>query len=168
MPAPYYGKYRGKVENNLDPMSRGRLQVSCPAVLGPGTLSWALPCVPYAASGKGLYLIPPIDASILVEFEAGDPDRPIWSGCFWDTGDQLPATPALPTTKILKTDAIELTLDDIPAKGGFTLKVGSPAVAMPMTIEMTVSGIKLSIAQSTIELTPSGVQINGTNLVVLP
>jgi len=30
----YYGKYRGKVENNIDPQLMGRIQVSCPAVLG--------------------------------------------------------------------------------------------------------------------------------------
>ena len=29
-----------------------------------------------------------------VEFEAGDPDYPIYSGCFWATGE-VPAQPAL-------------------------------------------------------------------------
>ena len=32
----FYGKYRGKVENNVDPMMLGRIQVSVPAVLGGG------------------------------------------------------------------------------------------------------------------------------------
>ena len=44
----FFGKYRGKVENNLDPLQLGRLQVSVPAVLGEGTLSWAMPCAPFA------------------------------------------------------------------------------------------------------------------------
>ena len=43
---PFYGKYRGKVENNVDPLQQGRVQVSVPAVLGDGRLSWAMPCVP--------------------------------------------------------------------------------------------------------------------------
>ena len=39
----YYGKYRGKVENNVDPQRLGRIQVSCPSVLGDGPISWARP-----------------------------------------------------------------------------------------------------------------------------
>ena len=46
MPEPFFGKYRGKVEQNIDPLNQGRLQVSCPAALGTGKLSWAMPCVP--------------------------------------------------------------------------------------------------------------------------
>ena len=41
----YFGKYRGTVKNNIDPMFMGRVQVSCPAVLGEGNLSWAMPSV---------------------------------------------------------------------------------------------------------------------------
>ena len=44
----FYGKYRGTVVNNVDPMQRGRVQVSVPAVLGGGRSSWAEACVPYA------------------------------------------------------------------------------------------------------------------------
>jgi hypothetical protein len=33
----FFGKYRGKVANNLDPMQQGRIQVSVPAVLGEGS-----------------------------------------------------------------------------------------------------------------------------------
>ena len=42
----FFGKYRGSVANNIDPQMMGRLQVSVPAVLGEGSLSWAMPCVP--------------------------------------------------------------------------------------------------------------------------
>ena len=45
----FFGKYRGKVVNNVDPLQVGRLQVSCPDVLGDGRLSWAMPNVPPAA-----------------------------------------------------------------------------------------------------------------------
>ena len=34
----YFGKYRGTVVNNVDPMVRGRVQVAVPAVLGDGRL----------------------------------------------------------------------------------------------------------------------------------
>ena len=47
----FFGKYRGKAVNNVDPLKLGRLQVEAPAVLGSGRLSWALPCVPFAGPG---------------------------------------------------------------------------------------------------------------------
>jgi uncharacterized protein involved in type VI secretion and phage assembly len=83
---PYYGKYRGKVENNIDPMQMGRVQVSVPAVLGESTLGWAMPCSPFAGSGVGFFAVPPTGANVWVEFEGGDPDFPIVAGGFWGTG----------------------------------------------------------------------------------
>ena len=60
----FFGKYRGKVEDNFDPMQLGRVRVMVPAVLGEGTMSWAMPCVPYAGSGVGFFAIPPNGANI--------------------------------------------------------------------------------------------------------
>ena len=168
MPEPFFGKYRGTVEQNIDDMNQGRVQVSCPNVLGRGRFSWALPCVPYAGPGVGFFAIPPIGASVWVEFECGDPDWPIWSGCFWDKGQLPPAMPALPTTRAFKTDALDLQVMELPGIGGLKLTVGPPALGVPASIEMTVKGIKLAFAKSTIEIGPEGVRINGTNLVVLP
>jgi uncharacterized protein involved in type VI secretion and phage assembly len=82
----FFGKYRGQVANNIDPMLLGRIQVKVPAVLGDGDLSWAMPCVPYAGASVGLFLVPPVGANVWVEFEAGDTDYPISSGCFWGVG----------------------------------------------------------------------------------
>ena len=38
-----------------------------------------------------------------MEFEGGDPDHPIWTGCFWGLGE-TPVVPALAETKVFKTD----------------------------------------------------------------
>lgn len=182
MTGTYYGKYRGKVETNLDPMEQGRMQVSCAAVLGDGSMSWAMPCVPYAGSGVGLFLIPPVGANVWVEFEGGDPDYPIWSGCFWGTGE-VPASPAVEQTKLLKTDGISLTLSDLPGGGGVTLEVTSPAVATPLklvldsngvtidaspsTIKASTSGIELTNGAASVKLTPSSVSVNNGALEVM-
>ncbi len=134
----FFGKYRGKVENNTDPMQLGRLQVSVPVVLGDGKSSWAMPCVPYAGPGVGFFAIPPKGADVWVEFEGGNTDYPIWSGCFWNTGD-VPASPASADIKILKTDTATLKLDDTPGAGGITIE--------------TTSGMKIAISSSGIEIT---------------
>ena len=40
-----------------------------------------------AGNGVGFFAIPPKGANVWVEFEGGDPDQPIWSGCFWGIGE---------------------------------------------------------------------------------
>jgi uncharacterized protein involved in type VI secretion and phage assembly len=105
----YFGKYRGTVADNDDPTSRGRLQVKVPAVLGDLAV-WAMPCVPYAGNGVGFYSLPPNESGVWVEFEAGDPSYPVWTGCFW-ADSELPDSSG-PDVKIWKTDSLTIRLDD--------------------------------------------------------
>jgi hypothetical protein len=161
----FFGKYRGTVVMNVDPLQRGRVQVSCPAVLGDGRLSWAEPCVPYAGDQVGLFAVAPVGANVWVEFEGGNPDHPILAGCFWADG-QAPGT-GLPTTKVWKTDGITLTLEDLPGGGGLTIEVGSPATSLPLRISCTSSGIELSVGASKLLLSPSSVSVNDGALEVV-
>ncbi len=113
----FYGKYRGVVLNNIDPLQIGRLQAIVPEVLGEIPSGWALPCAPYAGTGSGFYAIPPIGAGVWIEFEAGDTSRPIWTGAWWATGEvpmNEQATPSQPTRKILRTEfGLMVSLDDL-------------------------------------------------------
>lgn len=161
----FYGKYRGKVENNLDPLQLGRLQVSCAAVFGEGSLSWAMPCAPFAGPQAGFFALPPVGANVWVEFEGGDPDYPIWSGCFWGVGE-VPAVPAIEQMKVFKTDGITLTFSSLPGAGGVTLEVSPPVVPMPMKLVFGPTGIELSQTPWGIKITPSGVSINDGALEV--
>ncbi len=162
----YFGKYRGQVQNNIDPQMMGRVQVSVPAVLGAGQLSWAMPCSPYAGSDVGFFAVPPSGANVWVEFEGGDPDYPIWSGCFWGLGE-APAQPAIPFVKVLKTENVMLKLDDTPGAGGFTLEVNPPAVATPLKIVCNAAGIEINNSAAKITLTPASVSINDGALEVI-
>lgn len=76
----FYGKYRGLVVNNVDPLGQGRIQVQVLAVSD--TSTWALPCLP-AGGLSGQFEPPPVGAGVWVEFEAGDPANPIWAGNMW-------------------------------------------------------------------------------------
>ena len=161
----FFGKYRGKVENNIDPLQLGRVQVSVAAVLGEGRMSWAMPCAPYAGPGVGFFAVPPVGANVWVEFEGGNSGSPIWSGCFW--GDrEAPALPAVPEIKVFKTDGITHTLNDLPGKGGFTLEVG-PAVLNPLKLVFNSSGIEISNSGASVKLTPISVSVNNGALEVI-
>ena len=109
-------------------MQRGRVQVSVPAVLGSGRLSWAEACVPYAGDQVGLFAVPPVGANVWVEFEAGDPDHPILAGCFWGTERSRPRATACRRRRCSKTDGMTITADDLPGGGGLTVEVAPPAV----------------------------------------
>lgn len=106
----YYGKYRGTVVDNLDPLKRGRLRVTAPAVLGTVQV-WAMPCVPYAGPNLGFYAMPEVGTGVWVEFEAGDVSYPIWTGCFWAEND-VDQADADPKIKFLKTKKFKLRIDD--------------------------------------------------------
>jgi len=156
----FFGKYRGKVENNVDPRQMGRIQMTVPTVLGTNHLNWAMPCVPYAGPGVGFFAIPPVGANVWIEFENGDPDYPIWTGCFWEEGD-LPADPALAEKKVFKTDVGTITLDDTPGTGGIRIETTSN-----MKIELKSQGIEISNGQASIKIQGATVSINGNALEV--
>jgi uncharacterized protein involved in type VI secretion and phage assembly len=111
-----YGKYRGIVTDTNDPEMRGRIRADVPEVLASVTSGWALPCVPYTGEGVGLHLVPPVGAGVWIEFEAGDPSRPVWTGGWWGSG-QAPTEetgkPATPSLKVLRSEqGLIVALDD--------------------------------------------------------
>lgn len=164
---PLYGKYRGVVTDNKDPDGLGRIQVKVLDVAGGETISWAMPCVPYAGKGVGLYLIPPQDASVWIEFEHGDPDYPIWSGCFWAEGE-VPVTSSdnktMPEKKVLKTALATITLNDSASEGGVTIETNQ---APKIRIVINKDGIEIDNGKNaTIKLNNNTVSINGNALEV--
>lgn len=156
----YYGKYRGKVVSNIDPLFQGRLMVSVPAIEAV-TNTWAMPCVPYAGQNVGFYVMPPIGADVWVEFEAGDPAYPVWAGCFWGPA-QLPLGPLGPPTpfnKIFKTESTNFVLDDTPAGGGVTLEVSPPAVTAPISMKFSSAGVEITILTTKITMTVTDIEM---------
>ena len=89
--ATFFGKYRGVVTENNDPLGIGRIRAQVPDVFGTKASGWALPCVPCNISGKAGGALPKIGAAIWMEFERGDPDYPIWIGCFYTHAAATPA-----------------------------------------------------------------------------
>ena len=149
IPKRFYGKYRGTVVNNLDPMQVGRVLLQVPVVLGSSPSSWAMPCVPVAGIQAGCFVVPPIGSQVWVEFEQGDPDRPIWTGGFWGTVAEVPvmaiAPPAIPPGQNIVWQTTGKNLVAIsdapptPTSGGIILKSAAGA-----TIIVNDSGIYIS------------------------
>lgn len=157
---PFWGKYQGVVSDNRDPLMLGRIRAKVANVYGKNESGWAKPAVPYAGNGVGLFLIPPNDASVWIEFEQGDPDLPIWTGCFWAQGE-MPVSPAVADVKVLKTDTATITLNDLPGAGGITIETTDGK-------KIIMNALKIEISNGTwsIKLTPTSVSINDGALEV--
>lgn len=130
----FVGKYRGMVLNNIDPMQIGRLQVQVPDVSGIAPASWAMPCAPIAGIQNGMFAVPAIGSGVWVEFEHGDPDYPIWVGCFWGSAAEVPALarltpPGLSAITFQTQLQNGLTISDLPGPtGGIVLKSATGAM----------------------------------------
>lgn len=169
----FYGKYRGTVINNVDPEQRGRIQAIVPAVSNVFPTSWAMPCVPMAGKQQGVFMVPQLGSGVWMEFEGGDPDKPIWTGGFWGIAAEVPplglAPPPIPPGQniVLQTTLQNtLLLSDAPptpATGGIVLK--SPTGAM---IVVNDSGIYIQNGKgASIAMVGPTVTINNGGLVVI-
>lgn len=129
----FYGKYRGMVLNNIDPLQIGRLTVQVPDVSGLTPSSWAMPCFPISGKQMGAYMIPQIGTGVWVEFEQGDPDHPIWSGCWYGMAAEVPAlalagNPASPSILFQTSLQNTMVISDLPGPtGGIMLKSATGA-----------------------------------------
>jgi hypothetical protein len=159
----YFGKYRGTVFNTLDPDRLARLQAIVPDVLGTAPTTWAMPSVPFAGPGAGVVVLPPVGAGVWIEFEQGDPDYPIWSGCWWGAAFELPAVvqaspPGIGQIALVTPGGNALVISDSagPA-GGITLLTPTGA-----RISMTDTSVVIENGKgAAITLTGSTVHITG-------
>lgn len=156
----FYGKFRGVVSDNSDPSNLGRIRARVVDVFGEEESGWAMPSVPYAGSQVGLFLIPPTNASVWIEFEHGNPDYPIWTGCFW-AENEVPVSPASADKKVLKTGAGTITLDDTQGANSVTIETTNS-----LKIKMDQQGIEISNGSQKIMISTSSVSVNDGALEV--
>jgi cytoskeletal protein CcmA (bactofilin family) len=155
--APLYGKFRGKVLSTEDPLMGGRLLCEVAALPG-SLLNWAMPSIPYAGIEQGFFALPPEGADVWVEFEQGNPDKPIWSGCYWEIGEEplmpevSPEAPELIT--VLRTKFCTLVLNDTPETGGVMLEVTDPAVDVPVTVLLDSAGFSVTVGAMSLTINP--------------
>lgn len=157
----YYGKYRGTVVNNADPLQKGRLQLQVPDVDGLSPSTWALPCFPFTGKQMGVVALPELGAGVWVEFEQGDTDYPIWTGCWYGSSAELPplalSTPPPLSSFVVQTAAKHVfMLSDNPGpSGGILLKSSDGS-----TISMSEQGIYISKEGAQISIGADGITLS--------
>lgn len=164
----YYGKYRGTVVNNVDPLQIGRIMAMVPAVAGFSPSSWAMPCAPVTGINSGIFAVPQIGSGVWIEFEQGDPDHPIWVGGFWGSAAEVPVLahavpPAVNGITLQTTLKNGIVISDVPGPtGGIQLQTTAGAM-----ISVTDAGIVISNGKgAVISLVGPTVDINVGGLTV--
>ena len=152
----FYGKYRGVV-TDVD-ASTMRIKASVPSVLPATPTGWCAPCVPYAGPQVGFCMLPEIGSGVWIEFEAGDVSFPIWTGCYWSTGD-VPSS-ASADVKTIVTSAGTLSFDN---SGSAVTLAGSAQ----NTLVLDQSGATVTAGSGKIEVGSSGVSVNDGALEVM-
>lgn len=153
-----FGKYRGRVSDNDDPQKRGRLQVIVPTLFTDHAV-WALPCVPMAnPDGSGFFSIPDVDANVWVEFEAGNLEYPIWSGCFW-AENAVAAADASASVKFWRTKNFVIRIDDdagdltIEKTGGGKLRISATELSAEADSVVQIAGSrKTTLSQASFDM----------------
>jgi len=165
----YYGVYRGTVVNNIDPLQTGRIMATVPDVGGAIPTTWAMPCVPLAGKQMGTFMVPQIGSGVFLQFEAGDPDRPVWIGGWWGSAAEVPAlalagVPGDPNIVIQSTLQNAIVVSDLPGPtGGIMLKSTTGA-----TIIVNDTGIYIQNGKgASIVMAGPSVTINNGALVVI-
>ena len=149
----FFGKYRGTVANNNDPEHKGRIQALVPDVLGPIPTTWATACVPITGLQSGIYAVPSVGASVWMEFEHGDPDFPIWSGCFWASTAEVPVPAMTPPSPPVGEAMSNIVLQTV---GQNTIMMGG----LPATGLIISCGPPMSPTSPGIMITPAGIIIS--------
>jgi uncharacterized protein involved in type VI secretion and phage assembly len=164
----FYGKYRGTVINNVDPMQQGRVQAMVPDVTGVIPSSWATACVPITGKQYGMWVLPQIGTGVWIEYEQGDSDYPIWSGCWWGSAAEPPAlalaaAPGVPSIVLQTQGQNTLMISDVPgAAGGILLKTNTGAM-----ISISQTGIIITNGQgASIVMAGPSVTVNQGAMVV--
>jgi len=168
MRSRFYGKYRGKVVDVNDPDKLGRITAEVPEILQQETSPWALPAVPFAGPSHGLVLIPEKGDGVWIEFEAGDPSRPIWTGGWW-AKNELPSPGDTQVRALVTSAGHQLVLDDknkeikVTHSGGAEIKLTDSDISLKVgntEISMTKSDLTLKVGSSAqVKLSASGTAI---------
>jgi uncharacterized protein involved in type VI secretion and phage assembly len=165
----YFGKHRGTVINNLDPMQMGRIQALVPDVLGDMPSSWAMPCLSVGGAQNGLFTIPTVGSGVWIEFEQGDPDYPIWTGCFFGSALEVPAMarivpPGVASLTFQTPKQNGITISDVRGPtGGILIRAADGASIAVNDVGITISNGKGAL----ITLQANKVDVNGGALTII-
>jgi Type VI secretion system/phage-baseplate injector OB domain len=171
MTEPLVGLYRATVTINVDPMMLGRIMVEIPGVTAFSPSTWVNPCLPVAGFQQAIFTVPMPGSGVYVQFERGDPDYPVWLGCYIGTVAEKPLlantapppTPAVTVQTPLKNGIVVSDGLGPSGVGGITIQSASGATIMVNDVGITIMNGKGAV----ITMLANVVDINAGALTII-
>lgn len=155
----YYGTYRAVVLDNVDKTNTGKILIAIPHIQT-GIQVWASP----KSIGGGLsygfkYLTPPKGEFVWVEFEYGDPARPVWSYHPWARGEMPPELQSPDIIGIVTPKGHYITLNEAAEEDEDILTI---QLEKGISIKAGLEKFSLEIPEGvTLEITKGEILFNG-------
>jgi hypothetical protein len=161
----HFGKYRGIVRDIADPEDQCRIRAQVPAIYSEQDSPWALPSLPFAGDQHGLVLLPEVGDGVWIEFEGGDISRPIWSGCWFASGQR--PSPKGEKVRLLATSAghqvvIDEDADEIRLThpGGAEVTLGSSEISLTLgSCSLKISTTEINLNNGMVKVTTAGASL---------
>ncbi|UUZ53282.1 phage baseplate assembly protein V [Massilia sp. H-1] len=163
MSGPMFGKFRGVVSDNRDPLMLGRIRAKVVDVFGDNESGWALlkRCRMRARTwGCSWFRRPTLSCGS----NSSTGTRSIRSGpaASGRRAEVLSLMPTVSEMKVLKTDLVTVTINDLPGAGGLTIET-----TQGMKIKISSTGIEIDNGMgASIKLSGPQTSINGSALEV--
>ncbi|HEY5928102.1 MAG TPA: phage baseplate assembly protein V [Kofleriaceae bacterium] len=149
----FFGKYRGVFDEIGEDEHLGYIRARVPDLYGENPSPWAEPAVPFAGEGYGFVSLPVRGDGVWIECVAGMRDRPIWTGAWWSSADDMPEG-AAPKVRVWRSpNGHRIVIDDDADEIKLVHSSGAEIV-------MSDDGITLSKGRGKIEITDGKVSIN--------
>lgn len=158
-----------EVVSVADPDRRGRVQIrlsTCDGVTDQDAPIWALVAVPFAGPSYGAFMLPGIGDQVVVQFVNGDPRRPVVVGSIWHGKADPPETvsgDAIESWTLVGRRGTRVAIDE--SRSGSVVRLTTVAGVDATLTDEGGGRITLSANGSTIEMTPSGIDVDSAGPV---
>jgi uncharacterized protein involved in type VI secretion and phage assembly len=161
------GVHIGLVTSVQDPESKGRVEITIPAIdpLGEAKI-WARVAVPFAGNNYGAYFIPDVDTEVLVAFTAGDAGWPVVIGNLWNGATEPPESINSAVDRWTLTGKAGTRIAIVEESSGQEkVEITTPNAATVTISEQSGGEITLEAAGNTVKMSTSGVSVQSSATV---
>jgi hypothetical protein len=151
----FYGKYRGivtKVGTGREDL--GVITVKVPDVLHGFEIPLTQPAFHFAGKDWGFAAFPKKNDGVWIEFEGGNPSKPIWTGGYWLTKEETPSSVDWDAICLVSRIGHKIIMDDKNKKLSIVHSNGPE-------INLTTDSIIFKVGDTKMVISKNGLNING-------
>jgi hypothetical protein len=151
----FYGKYRGVVTNvGTSREDLPFITVKIPNVFHEFEIPLTQPGFQFAGKNWGFSAFPKIDDGVWIEFEEGNQCKPMWTGGYWLTKNEMPSSVDWDAISIVSRIGHKIIMDDKNKKISVIHSDGPE-------INLTADKIVFKVGATEVVISKTGLNVNG-------